>query len=112
MARHGTSPAPEEDPEYASEEEVETETVDSTAPQISGVTGWTDGDSFTLQWTTNEASSSYVEFEGYGTYGDPELTTLHTLRFQAQQGMSLTFSLVSTDGSGNTAEDGPWQISI
>jgi hypothetical protein len=88
------------------------ETPEAQALQISGVTGWTDGDSFTIQWTTNIAANSYLDFEDYGAYGDEALTTSHTLRFSAQQGMSFDFTIISTDADGSTVEDGPWNISL
>jgi serine protease len=111
LARGGSSsPEGAEDPE-PTEDEVTTEEPQSDLA-ISDVSGWADGDSFTLQWTTSAPADSYVDFEGYGTYGDPSMTTRHTLRFRGSPGTVLTFTLQSTGSSGQLVEDGPWTISL
>jgi serine protease len=104
--------SPEEPVEEVPEEEEAPASPDIQDLNISGVTGWTDGNSFTIQWTTNNAANSYVEFEQYGVYGDELLTTSHTLRFSAEEGMSFDFNILSTDADGSTAEDGPWTIRL
>jgi len=96
---------PEEEPE-------EEPSVDTIAPTISNVTGFTSGDQFTIEWTTNELSDSYVRFDEYGTYGDADFTTSHTLTFNGDAGMTFVFTVVSKDESGNLSEDGKWQISL
>ena len=94
------------------EEPVEVPTVDVTAPTISNVTGFTSGDQFTIEWTTNEPSDSYVRFDEYGAYGNANLTTAHTLTFTGARGMTFVFTIESTDDSGNNSEDGKWEISL
>jgi serine protease len=112
LAASGVGSSPSEGSPSEPAEETPSSSSDTTAPEISGVTGWSDGSSFTVQWTTNEIADSYIDFDEYGVYGDDDLNTRHTLRFQAQQGMTFVFSLLSTDEQGNTAESGPWQISL
>jgi serine protease len=111
LARGSGSPPTDAEAPEPSQEETEAEASEA-ALAISDVSGWADGDSFTLQWTTSSPADSYVEFEGYGTYGDPSMTTRHTLRFRGSPGTDLTFTLQSTDASGQLAEDGPWTISL
>ncbi|MCP4807256.1 MAG: peptidase S8 [Proteobacteria bacterium] len=97
------------------EPETETEpepTSDTTDPVISGVSGFTEGNSFTLEWVTNEPATSNIEFEGYGVYGNETLTHEHTLRFNGRQGSTYTFKFISTDEAGNTAETDWYQISL
>ena len=98
--------------EIPEEEPVEEPSVDITAPTISNVTGFTSGDQFTIEWTTNELSDSYVRFDEYGAYGDPALKTAHTLTFTGARGMTFVFTIESTDDSGNLREDGKWQITL
>jgi serine protease len=96
------TPAPEEEEETAPPR-------DTTAPTISGVDGYTSRSGFTVMWTTDEPADTYVEFEGYGQYGDDALTTAHTLSFTAGSG-TYVFKMVSTDAAGNTAETDWYQI--
>ena len=89
-----------------------TGTVDTTAPEISGVGGYTQGSQFTVYWTTNEPADSYVNFDGYGAYGDATLTTSHTLTFTGQAGSRYSFSFESTDAAGNLGTAGPYSIQL
>ena len=86
--------------------------VDVTAPVISNVSGYTQSTRFTVQWVTDEAATSYVDFQDYGAYGNDTLTTAHTLSFTGQRGSTYAFDLQSTDAAGNTATSGSWQISL
>ncbi|NOY26109.1 MAG: hypothetical protein GXP62_09575, partial [Oligoflexia bacterium] len=83
-----------------------------TAPVISNVSGYTQGSKFTIQWATNEAADSYVDFTDYGEYGNGTLTTDHTLSFTGRPGDTYTFDIKSTDAAGNTATSANWQISL
>ena len=106
----GAAP-PEEKPIEEPEPEPEPE-VDTEAPVISGISGFTDGTSFTLEWVTNEPASSHIDFEDYGVYGNDELTTAHTLKFTGRIGDTYVFRFQSTDASGNTATSGKYQITL
>ena len=112
LAVRGDVSTPETTAPIEEEEQSSPETSDLTPPTIQDVQGWADQGSFTIQWTTNEPASSYIDFEDYGVYGTDDLTTRHTLRFQAPRGLLLNFSLLSTDEAGNTSEDGPWSLQL
>ena len=95
------------------EEEVVVDTgSDTIAPTISNVSGFTNGDQFTIEWVTDEEADSYIAFDRYGSYGDDVLTTAHSLTFTAGRGMTIVFTVVSTDAAGNTSENGKWQITL
>ena len=85
---------------------------DTTPPEISGEDAYVQGRSFQIMWTTDEPATSYVEFEGYGTYGNGELTTSHTLSFNGARGSTYTITILSADAAGNTSESGPWTLSL
>lgn len=85
---------------------------DTTAPTISHVSGYTQGTRFTIEWTTNEAADSYVDFSNIGAYGDDALVTSHSLTFTGSRGATYTFTIQSTDAAGNQGSDGEWQISL
>ena len=112
LAVRGTSDTPENLPRLKKKNKRLQKRRPQTPPTIQDVQGWADQGSFTIQWTTNEPASSFIDFEDYGVYGTDELTTRHTLRFQAPRGILLNFSLLSTDAAGNTAEDGPWSLQM
>lgn len=86
--------------------------ADTTAPEISGISGFTEGTSFTLEWVTNEPATSNIEFEGYGVYGNEVMTHEHTLKFSGRRGSTYVFKFISTDEAGNTAETDWYQISL
>ncbi len=100
-----SAPAPEEEPPPSTG-------ADTTAPTISAVSGYTQSTKFTLQWTTNEPASSYVNFTGYGEYGDAVLTTAHALSFTGNTGSTYYFTLVSKDAAGNRAETSEYYIKL
>jgi len=102
----GGQQPPEEEP---AEPEPE---VDTEAPVISGISGHTDGTSFTLEWVTNEPATTHIDFEDYGVYGNDTLTTSHTLKFTGRVGDTYVFRFQSTDASGNTATSQKYQISL
>ena len=102
---------PAEEPIEEEPTEPEPE-IDMTPPVISGVSGYTDGTSFTLEWVTNEPASSHIDFEDYGVYGNDELTTAHTLKFTGQLGSTYVFRFQSTDASGNTTTTDKYQIGL
>ncbi len=105
-----TGGAVEEPVEEPAEEAKPTE--DTTAPVISGVNGFSDGTSFTLQWVTNEPATSGVDFEDYGIYGEDALVTDHSLRFRGSAGQTYVFKFVSVDAAGNSAETDWYQIKL
>ena len=86
--------------------------ADTTAPTISHVSGYTQGTRFTIEWTTNEAANSYVDFSGIGAYGDDTMVTSHSLSFTGSRGTTYVFTIESTDAAGNQGTDGQWQISL
>lgn len=97
------------EPESSVEESV---TTDTKAPTIRDVSGYTQGRKFTLQWTTDEPATTYADFSGFGLYGSDTLTTTHALSLNGKLGQSYTFTLVSTDATGNTAETSAYSISL
>ena len=86
--------------------------ADTTAPNLTNVTGYTQGTRFTIEWVTNEAADSYLNFEDYGLYGDNGLTTSHSITLRGAQGETYYFDLESTDAAGNTGTDGTYYISL
>jgi serine protease len=93
-------------------EEETREEGDTTAPVISNINGFSDGNSFTLQWVTNEPATSGIDFEDYGIYGEDALVTDHSLRFRGSAGQTYVFKFVSSDAAGNTSETDWYQISL
>ena len=85
---------------------------DTLAPAIRDVSGYTQGKKFTLQWTTDEPATTYANFTSYGLYGDDTLTTVHALSLNGSVGSTYTFTLVSADAAGNTAESTPYSIKL
>ncbi len=85
---------------------------DTTPPTISSPSAYVNGVHFTIQWTTDEPADSYVVFETYGAYGDDTLTNSHSLSFTGSNGATYYITLRSTDEAGNTAEDGPYSLSL
>ena len=86
--------------------------ADTTAPTISSPSAYVQGTRFTIEWVTDEPADTYVVFEGYGTYGDAALTTAHSLSLRGSYNTTYTITLQSTDASGNTAQDGPYSLSL
>jgi len=80
---------------------------DTTPPSISNVKGAKTGKSgtFSISWTTDEASTSVVTFTGgaTGTYTDSALVTSHSMSFRGKNGVLYTFYVRSADAAGNTA---------
>ena len=83
--------------------------ADTTAPTISGFGGSRSNRSLTLYWTTDEAATSQIEFEGYGVFGSEDLVTSHDLRFTIDRNATYTFRVLSTDAAGNTTQTG-WYV--
>ena len=96
----------------APEEETPSSSADTTAPSISSVSGYTQGNRFTIEWVTNESADSYLNFEEYGLYGDDTLTTSHTISLRGSNNETYYFDIESTDASGNTAVEGTYYISL
>ena len=86
--------------------------TDTTAPNISSVSGYTQGRRFTIQWVTNEPADTYLNFEDYGVYGDDALTTSHSITLTGSAGQTYYFDIESTDAAGNTAVDGSYYIRL
>jgi serine protease len=93
-------------------EEAPTSGPDATAPTIGAVGGYTDGDRFTIQWTTDEPADSWLDFDPYGLVGDAALVTSHSLSLRGSSGALYTFRIQSTDAAGNTAQSGWYTIQL
>src|SRR3989449_3415347 len=85
-------------------------TTDITPPVISGIAvASVGGTSATIQWTTNEASDSQVEYGLTASYGsattlDPTLGTSHTVTVGGLTGSTTYhYRVKSKDASGNLA---------
>src|SRR5207253_1956453 len=85
-------------------------TSDVTPPVISGVAvASVGGTSATIQWTTNEASDSQVEYGLTASYGstttlDPTLGTSHTVTVGGLSGSTTyQYRVKSKDAAGNLA---------
>src|SRR5207253_11193464 len=85
-------------------------TSDVTPPVISGVAVTSvGGTGATIQWTTNEASDSQVEYGPTASYGsattlDPTLGTSHTVTIGGLTGSTTYhYRVKSKDASGNLA---------
>ena len=94
------------------EPEMDSSGADTQAPTIRDVSGYTQGRKFTLQWVTDEPATTWVNFQDYGRYGDDVLTTAHALSLNGSRGRTYTFTLVSSDAAGNTAESSAYSISL
>src|SRR5207237_3995654 len=88
-------------------------TSEISPPVISGVTvASVGGTSATIQWTTNEASDSLVEYGLTASYGsattlDPTLGTSHTVTVGGLTGnTTYHYRVKSKDASGNLATSG------
>src|SRR5205807_1575716 len=88
-------------------------TSDTTPPVISGVAVTSvGGTSATIQWTTNEASDSLVEYGLTASYGstttlDPTLGTSHTVTVNGLTGSTTYhYRVKSKDAAGNLATSG------
>ena len=84
-------------------------TADTSAPTITDVWAQQTSTSLTIGWTTNEASTTYVAFDGYGTFGDASLVTAHEIRFTVQTNKVYNFTVVSKDAAGNEGRDGVYR---
>ena len=74
--------------------------------------GYTDGDRFTVQWTTDEPADTWLNFTDYGLVGDDSLVTSHSLSLRGSEGATYSFTLQSTDASGNLATSDLYSISL
>lgn len=82
--------------------------ADSTAPIISGVTASTKSTSATVRWTTDEASTSQVEYRVVGKTDwtastfDGKLTTSHTMTItNLARRTTYEYRVTSKDAAGN-----------
>lgn len=86
-----------------------TVTVDNTAPLISSVSSGTpDATEATITWTTNEASTSRVDYGADTSYGTAStsaaLVTSHSVTLTGlTAGTTYSFRVQSTDAQGHTA---------
>lgn len=83
------------------------ESVDTTAPTISAIASSTSSTSATISWTTNENSTSVLNYgltSGYGTASTSStLTTSHSLSLTGLTPSTLYhFALTSVDASSNS----------
>lgn len=91
---------------------------DSSPPQLVGEPVISQaGGSPTVQWTTNEPSSSNLEYGTQpGNYSDtildPLLRTEHAVSFSGTHGTTYYFRFTSTDGCGNTFTSQEYSIEI
>src|SRR5437899_4977209 len=88
-------------------------TGDTTPPVITGIAvASVGGTSATIQWTTNEASDSQVEYGLTASYGstttlDPTLGTSHTVTVGGLTGSTTYhYRVKSKDAAGNLATSG------
>ncbi|MBA3531233.1 MAG: S8 family serine peptidase, partial [Ardenticatenales bacterium] len=86
---------------------------DTTAPVISNVTSAKTNakrGTFSISWTTNEASNSVVTFTGgtTGSFPNASMVTSHTMSFTGTKGAVYTYTVSSTDAAGNTTTQGPF----
>jgi serine protease len=86
--------------------------ADTTAPNITSVSGYTQGRRFTVEWVTNEPADTYLNFEDYGAYGDDDLTTSHSITLTGSRNETYYFDIESTDEAGNTGTAGTCYISL
>ncbi|MHA3774164.1 fibronectin type III domain-containing protein [Verrucomicrobiota bacterium sgz303538] len=82
--------------------------ADSTPPAISALTAAPTNTGATVSWTTDEASSSRVEYGATTSYGavatDAKLGTAHSLAISGlTAGTTYHYRVQSTDAAGNTA---------
>ncbi|HSH05060.1 MAG TPA: peptidase M4, partial [Anaerolineae bacterium] len=76
--------------------------------EISNVTSYgTSGRSFNIDWTTNEASDSAVQFTCCGTYTDGTMTTSHSMGFNGSKNATYEYYVTSSN-SGGSATSGPY----
>lgn len=94
---------------------TDTISLDSTAPALSSiVTSGLSNNSVTITWTTNESSSSQVEFGATTTYGSssPLYNNSVTSHSVTLNNLSATttyhFRVKSTDAAGNLATSGDY----
>jgi len=86
--------------------------VDSSAPVISGVSAFTWYDGVAVSWTTDEASTSQVDYGPTASYGtttteNMNLVTSHTVYIHGLPGNALRhFRVRSRDGLLNSAQSG------
>jgi hypothetical protein len=93
--------------------EVSKTIADATAPVLSAMTaGSITSSSATITWTTNEASSTQVEYGTTTSYGsqstlNSSLVTSHSQTLSSLQAATLYhYRVKSTDAAGNTAVSG------
>lgn len=83
--------------------------TDTTPPVITNVSSArTGGPNFVITWTTDEPADTVVTISGQ-TFSDPALVTSHSMSFRGSKNATYTYSVSSTDASGNTATAGPFQ---
>jgi hypothetical protein len=87
-----------------------TPAADTTPPVISNVTASPKANrTVTVTWTTNERSTSQVQYGTSTSYGtltpvDSSLVTSHSVKFTpAQRRVLYHYRVISTDAAGNTA---------
>lgn len=82
--------------------------ADTTPPVLSNImVGKTTGQSFEITWQTDEPANSEVIFDCCGTFKGEALVTSHRLGFRGQKGFVYTFTVRSTDASGNSSTSDP-----
>jgi len=82
--------------------------TDTTPPVITNVSSAsTGGPNFVITWTTDEPADTVINIAGQ-TFSDAALVTSHSMSFRGSKNATYTYSVSSTDASGNTATAGPF----
>ena len=78
---------------------------------VSNISADRNGTSMTLYWTTDEPTTTELEFQDFGWFGDTgTLNTDHELGFYIDPNETYYFTIIATDDAGNTTEDGLWVV--
>ena len=84
--------------------------TDTSAPVVSDVSSSRSGKNVAISWRTDEPSNSVVQLTGGLplTLTDGDLVTSHRVTFHGPKRTSYTYTVSSTDASGNTSTFGPY----
>jgi subtilisin family serine protease len=98
-----------DDPEPGDDDD---EPGDATAPVISGVVLASADGRFSIDWTTDEPSTSGIRFSEWGLYPEEALVTQHHRDWEGTVGYEYTFTIESVDAAGNLASSGPLSVLV
>jgi serine protease len=83
--------------------------TDTTAPTISGVTGWRSGTTMEISWTTDEGATTEIDFDSYGVFSSPTgYVTDHVMDFTVDANTAYYFTIDAADAAGNESSSGQW----